>query len=54
MLPAADGKDGVPPDVVLDAQSHLAHWYEPFGFDVCGPEFLEDGIRHVPMLRRSR
>jgi ElaA protein len=36
---------------VLDAQAHLARWYEAFGFAVCGPEFLDDGIPHIPMRR---
>ena len=36
---------------VLDAQSHLQHWYERFGFEVCGAAFIEDGIPHVPMAR---
>ena len=36
---------------VLDAQAHLAHWYARFGFAPSGPEFLEDGIPHVPMTR---
>ena len=36
-------------DVVLDAQAPLAGWYAGFGFEVCGPEFLEDGIPHLPM-----
>lgn len=40
-------------DVVLDAQAPLASWYATFGFEVAGPEFLEDGIPHVPM-RLSR
>jgi ElaA protein len=40
-------------DVVLDAQSPLARWYAGFGFEVCGPEFVEDGIPHLPMVRRS-
>lgn len=35
----------------LDAQSHLEQWYEARGFRVDGPEFLEDGIPHVPMRR---
>lgn len=39
--------DGRP--VVLDAQSPLRGWYEGFGFEVTGPEFLEDGIPHLPM-----
>ncbi len=39
--------------VVLDAQSPLRSWYERFGFEVDGPEFLEDDIPHLPMrLRR--
>jgi ElaA protein len=40
-------------DVVLDAQTPLAEWYATHGFEVDGPEFLEDGIPHTPMrLRR--
>ena len=39
--------------VRLDAQSHLAHWYARFGFAPDGPEFVEDGIPHVPMIRRA-
>jgi ElaA protein len=42
-------------DIVLDAQAHLADWYGRFGFVRDGAEFVEDGIRHVPMRlpRRS-
>lgn len=40
---------GVP--VVLDAQAHLAGWYARLGFVPVGPEYLEDGIPHVPMRR---
>lgn len=36
-------------DVVLDAQSPLAGWYATFGFEVSGPQFLEDDIPHTPM-----
>jgi ElaA protein len=35
----------------LDAQSYLAGWYAGFGFEQDGPEFLEDGIPHIPMTR---
>jgi len=38
-------------EVRLDAQAPLAGWYARFGFTVTGPEFLEDGIPHVPMRR---
>jgi ElaA protein len=37
----------------LDAQSYLTGWYARFGYAASGPEFVEDGIPHVPM-RRSR
>lgn len=40
-------------DVVLDAQTPLVGWYATHGFEVDGPEFLEDGIPHTPM-RLSR
>jgi ElaA protein len=35
----------------LSAQSYLADMYARHGFAVDGPEFVEDGIAHVPMLR---
>jgi ElaA protein len=41
-------------DVRADAQAHLTGWYEALGFEVVGDEYLEDGILHVPMRRRSR
>ena len=36
---------------VLDAQSPLVGFYARYGFVVTGPEFLDDGIPHVPMRR---
>jgi len=36
-------------EVVLDAQTYLAAWYERRGFAVDGAAFVEDGIPHVPM-----
>tara|TARA_Y100000588_G_C14006335_1_gene817943 strand:+ start:109 stop:609 length:501 start_codon:yes stop_codon:yes gene_type:complete len=36
---------------VLSAQSYLHDWYTELGFSQTGPEFLEDGIPHIPMLR---
>jgi ElaA protein len=41
-------------DIVLDAQAPLAPWYAGYGFEVCGPEFLDDGIPHLPMVRRAQ
>jgi len=42
-----------PAPVVLGGQRYLADWYRSFGFQVDGPEYVEDGIPHVPMrLRR--
>ncbi|MEB4614788.1 GNAT family N-acetyltransferase [Leucobacter sp. M11] len=48
---ALDRCAGLP--VVIEAQSYLRAWYEGFGFAVTGPEFLEDGIPHLPMLRAA-
>jgi ElaA protein len=40
-------------DAVLDAQTYATGVYEQAGFVVDGPEFVEDGIPHVPMRRRG-
>lgn len=45
-LVLADGHE-----VEIEAQSHLADWYARFGFELCGPEIVVDGIPHVPMVR---
>jgi ElaA protein len=39
---------------VLDAQTPLVGFYERYGFSAAGPEFLDDGIPHVPMGRPAR
>ena len=36
---------------VLHAQAHLAGFYGRLGYAVTGPQYLEDGIPHVPMRR---
>ncbi|BCJ57722.1 GNAT family N-acetyltransferase [Micromonospora endophytica] len=36
---------------VLDAQSHLVGFYARYGFAASGPEYVEDGIPHIPMRR---
>ncbi|MCA2216122.1 GNAT family N-acetyltransferase [Jidongwangia harbinensis] len=38
---------------VLDAQAHLAPFYAGLGYRQTGPEYLEDGIPHVPMVRAA-
>lgn len=42
------------PDAAIDlhAQAHLEHWYARFGFERAGAGYDEDGIPHVPMVRR--
>jgi ElaA protein len=40
-------------EVRLDAQVGLRGWYAGYGFAVSGPEFVEDGVAHVPMVRPS-
>jgi len=38
-------------EIRLNAQAHLEHWYQGFGFSRTGPDFMEAGIVHVPMAR---
>lgn len=38
----------------ISAQTYLADMYARHGFTRDGPEFDEDGIAHVPMLRAGR
>ena len=33
----------------IGAQAYLEHWYERFGFRRSGPDYVEDGIPHLPM-----
>lgn len=35
----------------LNAQTYAAGFYRRYGFEVAGPEFMDAGIRHVPMQR---
>jgi ElaA protein len=37
----------------LHAQAHLVDFYARYGFEPAGPEFVEDGIPHVPMARTT-
>jgi ElaA protein len=37
----------------LDAQAYLVRFYAKFGYQQTGPEYLEDGIPHVPMFRAA-
>lgn len=37
--------------VVLAAQTPLVDFYAGFGFTVCGEEFLDGSIPHLPMVR---
>lgn len=41
-------------DTRLEAQSHLINYYRGFGYEPDGPEFIEDGIPHIPMARLTR
>lgn len=37
--------------VQIGAQAYLEGWYARFGFVRSGPDYLEDGIPHLPMRR---
>jgi ElaA protein len=43
-----------PVPYVLDAQRYLVPFYTRLGFAACGPEYVDDGIPHVPMRRGLR
>lgn len=45
-------RDSISGPLTLESQSHLVDWYRRLGFEVIGPEYIEDGIPHVPMQRR--
>lgn len=40
------------PKISLEAQCYAKGFYEKFGFESVGEEFLEDGIWHIKMIRR--
>jgi ElaA protein len=35
----------------IGAQQHLEAFYNGFGYEQCGPMYVEDGIPHIPMRR---
>jgi ElaA protein len=37
----------------IGAQAYLEAWYQRFGFARSGPDYLEDGILHLPMQLRA-
>lgn len=37
--------------VMLHGQAHLRKWYESFGLEVEGEQFLEDGIPHYMLIK---
>ena len=47
------GEDYPLSEVCLNAQTYLQSFYESLGFQLCGDEFLEDGIPHVPMQMQA-
>lgn len=43
-------REHIPAETIfIEAQCYAIGFYNKFGFTVCGEEFLEDGIPHVPM-----
>lgn len=37
----------------IGAQAYLEQWYAQFGFVRAGPDYLDDGIPHLPMVRAA-
>ncbi|MFN3640929.1 MAG: GNAT family N-acetyltransferase, partial [Flavobacterium sp.] len=40
-------------EITLSAQLHLKEFYESLGFKCVGESYLEDGIPHIEMYRKS-
>ena len=40
-------------DIQIGAQSHLEAFYQSLGFVKSGDEYVEDGIPHIHMIRKS-
>lgn len=40
-------------NIKISAQAYLVAFYEAFGFDKIGSEYLEDNIPHLAMIRHS-
>jgi ElaA protein len=38
---------------VLAAQAYLVRFYVKYGYEQSGPEFLDDGVPHIPMFRAA-
>lgn len=54
MIMALQHVDAAHPNgVCISAQTHLENFYRSFGFEPVSESYLEDGIPHVEMLRRS-
>ncbi len=41
-----------PLPLYLTAQKPLTDYYRGYGFEVCGSEYDDEGVPHVPMIRR--
>lgn len=39
--------------ITISAQTYLLHFYQGFGFIEQGEPYLEDGIKHIKMVRKS-
>ncbi|MCR4624981.1 MAG: GNAT family N-acetyltransferase [Lachnospiraceae bacterium] len=39
--------------IVMDAQKHAVAFYERFGFSITSDEYLEEGVVHVDMCRKT-
>ena len=38
---------------VLAAQAYLVPFYAKYAYEQSGPEYLDDGVPHVPMVRAA-
>lgn len=54
LMTAALDRTGPEAEIVLASQVYAAGFYRRFGFVENGPEYLDDGLPHVPMRRPGK
>lgn len=40
-------------EILIHSQTDVIPFYKKIGFEICGEEFMEAGIKHVPMILRA-
>ena len=44
---------GIGDEIVVQAQCRVTGFYEKCGFEICGETYPDEGVPHVPMIRKK-